>query len=169
MRGATLIAGLLLTAAVSAQELPRFDFRGMTTDSTAEQHRDILQKCEKYMNLQGCKLKDMDVAGVLAFPEAMFRHSDGKLDEIRGSISRHYYDTLNQGFIAKWGAPTVYTEETVQNGYGAELVIPMSVWKFAEGDMTLIGPSFRGQGSWHFRTHQRQAYLDGLRAPKADF
>lgn len=169
MRGIFALVGLLVATSAMGQDMPHFEFRGMTAESTVDQHQEILSKCEKYFNAQGCKLKDMNVAGVLAFPEAMFANSDGKLMEIRGSISRHNYQTLNQGYIAKWGKPKIYTEEVAQNGFGAKLTIPLSIWKFAEGDMTLIGPNFRGDGSWHFRTHARQAYLDNLSAPKADF
>lgn len=169
MRLPILVVCLLGATGASAQTLPSFEFRGMTTRSTAAQHQDVLQRCERYFNAQGCKLKDMNVAGVLAFPEAMFRDSDGTLEEIRGTISRYNYPTLERGFIDKWGEPTLHSEETLQNGFGATLVIPTSVWRFSEGEMTLIGPNFRGDGSWHFRTHARQTYLDGLRAPQADF
>lgn len=168
MRRMMLAVGALVTSSAVAQSSPTFEFRGLTVSSTAPQHESILNKCEKYFNAQGCKLKDANVAGVLAFPEAMFQDSDGTLMEIRGTISRYNYGTLEQGFISKWGPPE-RVEENVQNGFGAKLTIPISVWKFAEGNMTLTGPDFRGQGSWHFRTHQRQAYLDGLRAPKKDF
>ena len=169
MRKVILVVGALAATSAAAQSLPTFEFRGLTVSSTAVQHQSMLNKCEKYFNAQGCKLKDANVAGVLAFPEAMFQHSDGTLMEIRGSIARYNYATLEQGFIAKWGQPNDRVEQAVQNGFGAKLTIPISEWRFAEGKMTLIGPDFRGQGSWHFRTHQRQAYLDGLNAPKKDF
>lgn len=169
MRKAMLAASALVAGSASAQTLPTFEFRGLTVSSTAPQSQNILNKCEKYFNAQGCKLKDANVAGVLAFPEAMFQNSDGRLMEIRGTVARYNYATLEQGFIDKWGRPSERIEQEVQNGFGAKLTIPISVWRFAEGKMTLTGPDFRGKGSWHFRTHQRQAYLDGLQAPKKDF
>ena len=106
---------------------------------------------------------------MLAFPEAMFRNSDGNLDEVRGRVSHYSYATLLEGFTAKWGNPDSHFENEFQNGYGAKIVIPTSAWEFSEGRMILIGPDFRGDGVWHFRTHARQAYLDGLSAPKSDF
>lgn len=172
LRKLQLVAGLwLLSVSMgAAAETDRtFEFRGLTVASKAEQHRDMLQKCAAYLNAQGCKLKNQEVAGVLAFPEAMFRDSDGTLEEIRGSVSRLSYATLLEGFTAKWGKPDQHQESEFQNGYGAKIVIPTSVWEFSEGRMTLTGPDFRGNGVWHFRTHARQAYLDGLRAPKRDF
>lgn len=169
MRIMLLAAVALVASSASAQALPTFEFRGLTVSSTIPQHENILNKCEKYFNAQGCKLKNADVAGVLALPEAMFQNSDGTLMEIRGSIAHYDYSTLEQGFINKWGPASERVEQEVQNGFGAKLTIPISVWKFAEGNMTLTGPDFSGQGSWHFRTHQRQAYLDALQAPKKDF
>jgi hypothetical protein len=169
MRKLILVASVLAASGAVAQGLPKFEFRGLTVSSTAAQHQSILNKCEAYFNAQGCKLKDANVAGVLAFPEAMFQNSDGQLMEIRGTIARYNYATLEQGFIDKWGKPSERIEQEVQNGFGAKLTIPINVWTFEEGKMTLTGPDFRGQGSWHFRTHQRQAYLDGLEKPKKDF
>jgi hypothetical protein len=76
MRKLIIAASALVASNATAQGLPKFEFRGLTVASTAPQHQSVLNKCEKYFNAQGCKLKDANVAAVLAFPEAMFQHTD---------------------------------------------------------------------------------------------
>ena len=166
----TLI-GVLLTGMAStamAQNAPTFDFKGIAATDSYEQHKTAFQKCEKYFNFQGCKFKDREVAGVLAFPEAGWT-DDGRLVLIRGTVAEFNYRTLVEGFRQKWGAPDLYTEIDAQNGYGAKIKIPVSVWNFVEGEMKLTGPSFRTDGRFEFVTHERKAYLEGLDKPKADF
>lgn len=169
MRRFLIGLGILVSTHALAGEPVAFEFRGLTVESTSAGSADILQKCEAYFNSQGCKLVDAHVAGTLSFPQAMFANSTGKMEELRGTVYGDSYETIRAGFIQKWGEPTSYVEESVQNGYGATKKIPVSVWKFADGELTLIGTDFRGDGEWHFRTFARQAYLDGLKKPKADF
>lgn len=149
-------------------ELPNFEFKGVKATDTYDQHAAEFQKCEKYFNFNGCRFKAGEVAGVLVGPEAGWG-TDGKLMTIRASFADFSYDKINAGFQQKWGKPDAYTEIEAQNGFGAKIKIPTSVWHFAEGDMTLIGPDFRHDCSFAFRTHAYQAYLDSLDKPKADF
>jgi hypothetical protein len=163
------LLGLSLATVAQGQGATRsFDFKGIKAGDTYDQHTAEFRKCDKYMNFNGCRFKDAQVAGVYVGPEAGWGF-DGKLMTIRGNFQDFSYDKIDAGFQQKWGKPDAYTEVEVQNGYGAKIRIPTSVWHFAEGDMTLIGPDFRHGCSFAFRTHAYQAYLDGLEKPKADF
>jgi hypothetical protein len=128
----------------------------------------MFAKCEKYMNMSGCKFLDAKVGGKLTFPEAGWA-SDGSLLLIRGTVTSYDYATVRQAFEAKWGKPTFESQSSAQNGYGAKIEIPSSVWRFAEGEMTLVGPSFNGRGRFEFQSIARKAYMESLNRPKADF
>jgi hypothetical protein len=160
---------LSVTAAAQAERLPRhFDFKGITANDRYDQHKSDFERCDKYMNFNGCRFKDPMVAGAPVSPEAGWA-SDGSLVLIRASFSSSNFERINEGFRAKWGEPDTYVEQQVQNGFGAKLTIPVAVWKFAEGEMSLIGPNFRHTGSFEYQSHARKLYMDGLKKPKADF
>lgn len=162
------VGALSLASGAAAKDLPSFDFKGIQATDTYAQHQGAFRKCDKYFNFNGCKFDDQEVAGVLSFPEAGWA-DDGSLQLIRGNFSSYNYDKIEAGFKAKWGEPDIYAVDTIQNGFGATLNIPYSVWKFAEGEMRLTGPDFRREGSFEFLSHARMAYLEGLERPKADF
>lgn len=166
-----ILGTLALSVAAAAQAhdaLRSFDFKGIKASDRYEQHKDAFQKCSKYMNFNGCRFKDIMVAGAIVGPEAGWA-PDGSLVLIRASFADSSYERIDEGFRAKWGEPDAYVEQQVQNGFGAKLTIPVAKWKFAEGEMTLIGPDFRRSGSFEFQTHARKAYMDSLSKPKADF
>ena len=169
MRFVTAITlSLALASTANAQQARSFDFKGVKATDRYEQHKDAFERCEKYKNFEGCRFKDIMVAGTIVGPQAGWA-PDGSLVLIRANFTSVQFSRIAEGFREKWGKPDVYVEQNVQNAYGAKLAIPIATWKFAEGEMTLVGPDFRQNASFEFQTHARKAYIDGLSKPKADF
>src|SRR5258708_6868528 len=132
---ALLLLGAPLSQSQAQAPLTSFEFKGVRATDIMSQHVTLFGKCDKYFNFIGCKFLDANVGGQLAFPEAGWA-PDGSLVLIRGSFSSFNYSVIREAFEAKWGKPASSNELPVQNGFGAKAIIPISVWEFAEGEMT---------------------------------
>ncbi len=133
---ATASAALGQAPARSDAPKERFEFRGVHLGDTLTEklERELKLHCFESLGDRECMISMDHVAGVSL--TTLFTTVDRRVSTVQFFFDGTDFSTLLEGLSARWGKPTLRTEE-VQSGVGARFPNVIAQWQLADGPFEL--------------------------------